>query len=365
MLVVEFLFMTRRQKNTAGRSLKRHNPMRSLLFFPVAILLLTFGVLGGILWWNTSSFPADSQAKEEKKFLIIRGEAAGSIAKKLKQSGLIKSDLAFRLYLRFTNQEKSIQPGTYELSPSKNLKEIVSILTSGPKEIWVTYPEGLRREEVAARTIKALAMDDQQARVFWQEFMQTTEEMEGFLFPETYLFAKDVTGIKVANKLKETFDLKVTEQMIEDGKAQGLSLIQILTIASIVERETLTEEERPIVAGILLKRLESGWPLQTDATLQYITGIRRCGRSLTNPILDCSWWSVPAVEDKKLVSAYNTYTNTGLPPAPIANPSLSSVKAVIYPQDSPYWYYLHDSKGGIHYGRTIEEHGENIRNHIL
>ncbi|MBI4033134.1 MAG: endolytic transglycosylase MltG, partial [Candidatus Blackburnbacteria bacterium] len=141
-----------------------------------------------------------------------------------------------------------------------------------------------------------------------------------------------------------------------------------VTLASIVERETLTDEERPIVAGILLKRLEAGWPLQADATLQYAIASVNCTlrkeTSAAQSVKCEDWWPIPSSEDKKIKSLYNTYLNRGLPPGPIANPGLSSIKAVVSPQDSPYWFYLHDGNGKIHYAKTSEEHAENIRKYL-
>jgi UPF0755 protein len=130
-----------------------------------------------------------------------------------------------------------------------------------------------------------------------------------------------------------------------------------MVLASIVEREGRTDEDRPVIAGILLKRLNSDWPLQADATLQYALGYQA---------FEKSWWKKAlTVEDKKIRSPYNTYLNAGLPPAPISNPGLSSIRAVVYPTVSPYWYYLHDPQGRVHYATTLEEHEQNIASYLL
>lgn len=332
--------------------------MKKLFFFPLFVILASLFIF---VWWKNASSPVDSKDSKPRAFVVTRGQGASAIAKRLAKEGLIKSDFALRTYLELRGKTDKIQAGEYRLTPSLSLQQIVAALLLGPQELWVTFPEGFRREEIAAKTIDILGMEGERAQVFWQDFLEETRDREGFLFPDTYLFPRDVAAKAVASRLRSIFDTKATQNLISDAKASGLSLNEVITLASIVERETLTDEERPIVAGILLKRLEAGWPLQADATLQYALATVSCR------LLDVSckeWWPQPTSEDKKLKSPYNTYLNRGLPPAPIANPGISSIKAVIYPQDSPYWFYLHDGSGKIHYAKTIEEHGENIRKYL-
>lgn len=144
--------------------------------------------------------------------------------------------------------------------------------------------------------------------------------------------------------------------MREDAKMSGLTLDEVITLASIVEREGRTADDRPIIAGILLKRLKADWPLQADATLQYALGYQ--AREKT-------WWKKALTnDDKNFRSPYNTYLNPGLPPRPIANPGIESMKAVIYPKDTEYWYYLHDPTGAVHYAATIEEHNANVKTYL-
>ena len=133
-----------------------------------------------------------------------------------------------------------------------------------------------------------------------------------------------------------------------------------MTLASIIERETKGADERPVVAGILLKRLNAGWPLQVDASVQYAVSSSNCrGR-----ILDCEWWPILTRSDLDIDSRYNTYKYAILPPGPIANPGLTSLQAAVYPQSSDYWYYIHDDKGIIHYAKTHEEHNENVARYL-
>lgn len=330
------------------------------LLFPLLLILFTALLF---VWWKTASAPANPNEDKPRDFLITRGQTAEEIGTKLAQQGLIKSPVAFKLYTQITGKQKGIQAGEYRLSPNLTLQELVLALTRGPQELWVTYPEGFRREEIAAKTIQVLGLEGAEADAFWFAFLKETAGKEGFLFPDTYLFARDVTAATAASKLRSTFDARVTGEMLEDAQATGLSMDEILVLASIVERETLTQEERPIVAGVLLKRLQAGWPLQADATLQYILATQSCPLSVVQ--LDCKWWNIPTAEHRQsLKSAYNTYLNPGLPPGPIANPGLTSIKAVIYSEESPYWFYLHDPQGNIHYAETIEEHNENINRYL-
>ncbi|MDO8503666.1 MAG: endolytic transglycosylase MltG [bacterium] len=330
--------------------------MRKLLFVPLLIILAVISLL---IWWNVNSREVNDKDNTAQPFLITRGQSASVIAKNLEKQGLIRSNSVFRLYLEVTGNAEKIQAGEYTLSPNLNLRAIASLLLSGPQELWVTYPEGIRREEIALRTISTLGLKGDQAQIFWDEFIVSSEDHEGYLFPDTYLFARDISALKVVNKLKSTFKVKTTEV-----KSGSLTLEQIVNLASIVERETITDEEKPIVAGILTNRLNIGMALQADATLQYVTGTRRCGGQTLVEMLSCQWWVPPTVQDKEIVSSYSTYGRRGLPQGPIGNPGLKSIEAAANSTDSPYLYYLHDAAGKIHYARTLDEHNENITKYL-
>jgi UPF0755 protein len=187
-----------------------------------------------------------------------------------------------------------------------------------------------------------------------------SEEEEGFLFPDTYLFPKTASAELVVNKMKQTFNKKLSNKIKSDIKGSNYTLSQMVTLASIVERETVTDEERPIVAGILFKRLEAGWPLQADAAVQYAKANAKCQKAK----VECKWWPKLTRQDLEIDSLYNTYKYRGLPPGPIANPGLSSIKAVVYPKESPYWFYLHEGDGSIHFASNLEEHNNNIEKYL-
>ena len=310
------------------------------------------------MWWKGIS-AAPSSSKENVDFLVIKGRSASQIGESLYGKGLIKSPLAFKFYVQATGKSDQIQAGEFQLSPSYSLKEVVNTLTSAPLELWVTIPEGLRREEMVSRFIESLKLNSNDAFRFREEFLSATGEDEGYLFPDTYLFPRDISASAVVEKMKSTFDQKVNTELSDEFSRNDRSLEEIIILASILERETKTDEERPIVAGILWKRLDAGWPLQADATVQYAVGGESCQKKV-----DCNWWPILSREDLEIISPYNSYKFTGLPPTPISNPGFSSLKGAVLPKESKYWYYIHDSDGKIHYAETLEGHNANIRKYL-
>lgn len=330
--------------------------MKKVTFFlPVFIVFLC----GLIIWWNINTKPFSTNQSLET-FIIAKGSSASLIGNKLKEEGFIKNSFVFKLYVQFTGKQQKIQAGEYRLSPSWNLLKIVDQFTKGPEEIWVTIPEGLRREEIAERVIKSLGKNSQDSEIFRNEFINLTKDKEGFLFPDTYLFPQMATASIVVNKLTQTFEKKVDIKLLSEIKKSSYSLEEVITVASLVERETRSDSERLLVAGIIYKRLQANWSLQIDASVQYAVSNTRC----TKNIKDCDWWPGLTKDDIQINSAFNTYKNTGLPPQPISNPGINSINAAVYPETSSYWFYLHDSKGVIHYAKTIEEHNYNIATYL-
>ena len=343
-----FLFMNRKTKNTEEPSLKKF----SLFFIPLLFLIILLG--GGLFWWSWANNASVSQSVNLESFVIKKGESISSIAQRLEEKKLIRSALAFKIKVRFSKLENKIQAGSFSLKSSLALQEILSILTHGTTDLWLTFPEGWRKEEFAQRLGANLSDFNT------EEFLNLAENYEGELFPDTYLLPKEASPSVMLKFFLNNFQKKFTSDLESILTKSGLTKKEALILASLIERETKSDQDRPIVAGILLNRLRADWPLQIDATLQYALANLRCS-SLKN---DCDWWVVPTVADKKIVSPYNTYLNKGLPPAPICNPGLSSIKAVVYPQDSNYWFYISDLKGQMHYARTIEEHNANIQKYL-
>jgi UPF0755 protein len=322
--------------------------MKKLFFIP---LLLVFILVAGGFWFYKNIQPVSSN-KDFKDFLITRGSSASQIGAKLESSGFIKSALAFKIYLQVTGRASGIQTGEFRLTPSFTLFQTVDQLLRGPTELWVVIPEGLRREEIAAKFTTGLDRDAS----FTAEFLDASKGLEGTLFPDTYLFPKDVKASSIVNKMTKTFSAKTSDLVT----SPALSFDQSVVLASIIERETKTSQERPIVAGILLNRIEIGMPLQVDAAVQYAVASAKC----KNQPIGCSWWTPLIREDLSINSPYNTYKFAGLPPGPISNPGQSSLEAAFNPSETDYFYYIHDNEGKIHYAETLVEHNANVAKYL-
>ena len=320
------------------------------------VIVVSFFTLIFFWWRGASSSPAKSD--ESVRFVITKGSGASQIAANLEEENLIKSSLAFKFYVQLIGKSDKILAGEYSLSSNLELKEIVEVLLRGPEEIWITIPEGLRKEEVAAKLASGLGLEGEAYQLFVNDFYNESSNLEGKLFPDTYLFAKDITVQKAVAHMNQVFETKFAQALSE--KNTYLSNAEILVLASLIEREAFGLEERPVIAGILINRLDADWPLQVDATLQYQEGIKKC--SIDKP--KCDWWPTVTKQSIDTPSSFNTYKNLGLPPTPISNPGLTSLKAAANPQKSDYWFYLHDSNGEIHYAETIEIHNANVAEYL-
>lgn len=319
-----------------------------LIFVP---LVLVMGLAAGLIWLYIN-VQAPSGNHEFKEFIIAKGTSAGTIGTNLQKAGLIKSAVAFKIYTQFTGIAGSMVPGDFRLSPNLNLFQTVDLLTKGPTQLWITIPEGLRREEIAFRFAKGL----NRGGSFITDFLNASKDSEGMLFPDTYLFPKDASASSIVNKMTKTFSAKTNSL----GVTNGLTYEERIILASILERETKTDAERPVVAGILINRLNLGMALQVDATVQYAAATARC----KNQSADCDWWVPLTKEDLAINSPYNTYKFPGLPPGPISNPGLSSLTAAFNPVKTDYLYYIHGADGQIHYGKNLNEQNANIQKYL-
>lgn len=272
----------------------------------------------------------------------------------METQNLIKSAFAFRLLVAQMGIGTSIQAGDFKILPTMTAREIAKELTHGAIDVWITIPEGLRIEEQAARIEEKLRFGQNETYNFDKK-QYISLAKEGFMFPDTYLIPKDATAQIVADRLLETFSQKVEESILNNTKSKDSNL-EIITIASLIEKEAKTSQEKPTIAGIIQNRIKIGMALQIDATVAYAKGYDSAKNS---------WWPQITVEDYKDVkSPYNTYLNTGLPPGPIANPGIDSIRAALEPADTPYLFYLHDEQGKIHYAKTNEEHNQNKQNFL-
>lgn len=313
----------------------------------VFILVVILVVAGSFVWWTDATSAVDVHDTAPIKFSINKGDGARAIAANLASDRLIRSPTAFFLLIKYLGIEHNLQAGDFRINRSMDTTLIAKTLTHGISDVWMTMVEGWRIEEIANKLAKETDIPE-------TEFLKVAKE--GYMFPDTYLIPPDATAGAIAKIFLDNFNAKVTPKMREEAKKQKLTLQQVVTLASIVEREGVNAQDRPVIAGILLKRLEADWPLQIDATLQYSLGYQASEKS---------WWKKYLTDaDRSVKSPYNTYANTGLPPGPICNPGIASITAVIYPTTSEYWYYIHDPKGVAHYAKTVEEHNANVAKYL-
>lgn len=314
----------------------------------ILLILLIFLSFFFYLFFKEGSLPVNKKNNLSKTFVIVSGQPLDTIVNNLDNEGLIRNKIIFYLIVKKLGIERKIQAGEFRLSPNMSANEVASNLTHGTLDIRVTLIEGMRKEEMAEVISKNFNISE-------VEFIKSANE--GYIFPDTYDFPRAATTEMILSKINETFKNKFDEKLHIQAKNKKLTEKQVLILASLVEREARLPETREKIAGIILKRYLSDWPLQIDATVQYILGYQPNERS---------WWKKELTEaDLKVDSPFNTYKNQGLPPEAICNPSLSSIEAVINANsNTPYWYYITDENGVMHYAVTLEEHEANIQKYL-
>jgi len=345
--VAGFSFLIRRRKNIAVLCLKKYKTIKVITV--VIIITVVVVVFGGFFWWKLVTSPVDFHSSVKKIFVIKRGEKLESIAQRLKKEGLIRNPLAFKIIVYTQGLRGKIQAGSFQLNSGLNSYEIAQKLTLGTEDIWLTFPEGWRREEFARR----LGVNIENFDI--QEFLTITKDLEGYLFPDTYLIPKSASISAIIKILTDNFEKKTKDLKVS---------YQDLVLASIVEREVKYDEDRPVVAGILIKRLKANWPLQADATVQYGLATKQVNNLAIEQLDDFDWWPKITKEHLEIDSPYNTYKHKGLPPTPICNPGLAAIKAVLNSSPTDYWFYLSDEGGKIHFAKTLKEHQENIAKYL-
>ncbi|MBI3384785.1 endolytic transglycosylase MltG [Candidatus Gottesmanbacteria bacterium] len=333
------------------------------LFLTLLIFGLIIGILGAasaFAWWQENLKALDRAQKDTQIFVVQKGESLKAIALDLEEKKLIRSWFAFSLLVRKEGWQNKIQAGDFRLSPSFSATKIAEELQHGTLDVWVTIPEGWRSEEVVEELLKSGIWNEFQSQSvgFKKQALDLFNKNNGKLFPDTYLIPKGSTTEQVLEIFLRNFRQKITGKWWEEAAKQDISPDQVLVLASLVEREAKYENDRPIVADIIRKRWQEKIPLQIDATVQYALGESTKSQG-------GSWWKKELTgDDLKIDSTYNTYLYPGLPSGPICNPGLSAIKAVIFSTKTPYYYYLSDKSGKMHYAKTLEEHNENIRKYF-
>jgi UPF0755 protein len=297
-------------------------------------------------------------------FTINPGESAATIAPRLQREGLVADSQLFLYVVRYRGLDAQLEAGEYELRADMTMEQIIDNLQHGRlREVTVTIPEGKRAEEVAALLEESGIVDSEgfmaavRSGSTAYDFLSdrpadAPTTVEGYLFPETYRIPVDYDAAQILDLLLSTFGERFTVEMRQAAANEGLTVHQVVTLASIVEREAVVAEERPIIASVYLNRLEQGMYLQSDPTVQYALGYQEDTGQ---------WWKIPMSldEDVQVDSPYNTYMYPGLPPGPICSPGLASIEAVLNPADTPYLFFFSKFDGSHAFAETYEEHLRN------
>jgi UPF0755 protein len=302
-------------------------------------------------------------------FTVEPGETAEIIASKLAEMGLITDSGLFRLFLRYHNLDQSLEAGNYELRRNMTMVEVAEALQHARlKEVTISIPEGWRAEQVAELLSRENIMDGSTFMAFVQggkaglpdvsysilDEIPSGASLEGFLFPDTYRVPERATPADLVARMLANMESQVTPEMRAQSASQGLTFYQVLIVASIVEREAVIAEERPLIASVYLNRVQGNMFLGADPTVQYAMGFQPdTGK----------WWKTPVSleEYQNVISPYNTYLNRGLPPGPICSPGLSSIKAVLEPANTKYIFFVAKGDGYHVFAETSEEHERNVQ----
>lgn len=273
-------------------------------------------------------------------FMVRHGETLDTIARELKDAHYIRSEQVFRGIMIMMHGDRTIVAGDYYFDAPVSPYIVARRLATGNYNIAqrkITLPEGFSRKEMAQVLVKELP------NIKTEEFLEQTKNDEGYLFPDTYFFSPIAMTADIVKRLRDSFEQKIAPLASDIAKSSHTEK-EIITMASIIEKEAGANDDRAVIAGILWKRIANGIPLQVDAPFLYLLGKKSSDLTMT---------------DLKIDSPYNTYAHKGLPPAPINNPGIVAIKAALYPTESPYYFYLHGKDGTIHYARTFEEHKKN------
>jgi UPF0755 protein len=311
----------------------------------------------------------------EKVFSIKDGQGVKEISNNLKKEGLVDSPFFFNLYVAHQGWAAKFKAGDYKLSSGQSIREVAAKIVSGDaisKEITLTFKEGDTLDEIASifsmegifskksfydlagypRVNYDLDKSNPLPKDYSSEFAFLLDKpantgLEGYLFPDTYNFYKDAQPDDAIQKMLGNFNKKLSDDLRQEIAKQGKTIFEIVTMASLIEKEVRSLRDMEIVSGIFWKRIKENQPLQLDATLSYVL-------SDSNPQHE--------YEETRIDSSYNTYMHKGLTPGPIANPGINAIKAAIYPKDTSYYYFLTTDEGENSrtiYSSTFEEH---IRN---
>ncbi|MGI6733138.1 MAG: endolytic transglycosylase MltG [Anaerovoracaceae bacterium] len=326
----------------------------------VVLLIALLGAMLFTLWLSKGSGPYDPGNTETVLVTVPRGTSTSGIGEILESHGLISNSSVFRLKTKLAGYDGKYRAGEYYLSPGMSMDEIIEHLLAGRDSTTrFTIPEGYDLKRVAD-ALESQGLIDREA--FFREiregefdywFLSGLEKgdnrLEGYLYPETYEIFVNATEHEIIDKMLSQFNKVFTEKHIQRLEELELDLREVMILASIIEREAVVSEDRPVIAGVFYRRLEIGMPLQSCATVQYILGEQK-------PVL--------SIADTQIQSPYNTYIIKGLPPTPICSPGIESINAALWPEETDYLYFLAKGDGSHVFSVTYEEHLRNKAKYI-
>lgn len=327
----------------------------------LVLMLVAASAAGGWGWhtYQTGLQPVDPEGAEPVVVTIPRGTATTTIATMLAERGLIRDPVVFVLYTRLNELGDRLQAGEYRLSASMSVEEIVDHLVNGRVVTYsLTIPEGFTVEQIIEAAVATglytaeelrQAIDDAAAAwPYLPEGVELKEPLEGYLFPDTYIVTRDVDAAGLVKMMLQRFEAVFDEDLRARAESLGMTVHEAVTLASIIERESPVDEERPVISAVFHNRLRRGMMLQADPTVLYAMGR----------------WEGPVLNrDLETDSPYNTYRYGGLPPGPIASPGAQSLAAAVNPADEDYLYFvsMYDGTGRHVFAHTYAEHLSNIR----
>jgi UPF0755 protein len=320
-----------------------------------AALLIVLAVLAAgaaFALYGDRSLPA-----RETSVVVPDGATGSEIARLLENGGVIRSALAFRALERLCGAESAAKSGEYRFAPHLTPDEVLRRIESGGAQVatWVTIPEGFTASEIAQSLARHGLGETPALEAYFlhQPFEpvpgQRAPNLEGYLFPDTYLMPLQATPAALAAIMTGQFRRELPPDALARSRLLGFSVPQIVTIASLIEREAKADDERALMAGVYYNRLHRGMPLQVDATLEYTFAHHK---------------TIITAADLARDTPYNSYLHNGLPPTPIANPGKPSLYAAFHPQASPFLYYVYKGNGHHAFSRTLAEHEANVARYL-
>jgi UPF0755 protein len=318
----------------------------------VFVFLLFFAAGLGLWSWHA----LNHQNPQQKTVRVLKGSSLKKVAAQLAEEKIVRDKTFFELFVRFGKRGKTLRAGEYDIPVNSKLTEIVDQMIEGRVKLYkLTIPEGYTTGDICALLIKkGLSTGEectqQTGRVDLLKDAPPAANLEGYLFPETYLYEYDATPSSLVEQMTNEFYRRVDSNRVEKARANELTLFDVVILASVVEKETGKADERPLIAGVFRNRLKLGMPLQSDPTVIY--GIKDFNGNLTR-------------KDLETDSPYNTYTRTGLPKGPICNPGLEAIDAVLSPAPTEYLYFVAKGDGSHYFSKTLEEHNEAVKKYQL